>query len=285
MLQQEQDLYQDDTLLEDEIETRYLYIYEEDPEQYHWHWPKLDMSRIGNLCLQLLAIAMLAGFCVVQGQPISQVQTVNIPALLLPLQRFSASAPIVATGVKTIPARHARGMLTIYNGSILQEWLPAGFLVSTQSGIEIVTDQAVVIPAANLPAPGVATVPAHALPAGSQGNIAVDAIYQADGGDIVIKNLVPFTSGQEARTMHVVQESDREATITEAKARVEAEKPTSGLLARPCTETVQQSETHVTVRLDCQYVTYQIPAGARVLSARVEGKTVLVQLQTIVQPA
>lgn len=285
MFRQKQDDqgYQNYALPEEEIETRYVYIYDEDPEQ--WRWPKLDGRQIGNLYMQLLALIMLAGFCVVQGSPSYQIQTATVPALLLPVVRLTASAEIVATGMKTIPAIHARGTLTIYNGSILQEFLPAGFLVTTQSGIEVATDQAVTIPAADLPAPGIAMVPAHAVEAGSQGNIVAGAIHQADGSSLVIKNLASFMGGRDTRTIQVVQDADKEAAVAMAKARVEAEKPTSGLLVRPCSGTVEQTETRVAVQLLCQYVTYHVPAGARVLSAYVEGDTVIIRLQTIVQPA
>lgn len=82
MLQQEQEYYQG--IPENEMETRYVYIYDEDPERrFHWRWPKLDRNRIGHLCMQLLAIVMLAGFCTVQGQPDYQIQTVRVPALPL----------------------------------------------------------------------------------------------------------------------------------------------------------------------------------------------------------
>lgn len=284
MLQRERDYDQDcQDIPEDEIETRYLYIYDEDPEQRRC--PKLDGGRIGNRCMQLLALVLLAGFCVVQGPPIYQIQTVTVPAQFLPVMRLAASAAIVATGSKTIPATHARGTLTIYNGSILQQLLPAGFLVATPGGIEIATDQAVVIPAADLPEPGIATVPAHAVDIGRQGNITGGAIHQADGASLVIRNLTAFTGGSGARTVHVVLDADREAAVAVAKARVETAKPSGGLQAQPCREMVQQSETHVIVQLTCQYVTYSVPAGARVLAARVEGRVVIVQVQTIVQPA
>lgn len=228
---------------------------------------------------------MLVGFCVVQGQPTYQIQTVRVPARFLSVVRLTASADTVATGIKTIPATHAHGTLTTYNGSILQESLPAGFLVTTQGGIEVVTDQSVIIPQADLPVLGIATVPAHVAEAGSQGNLTRGAIHQADGGSLVIKNLTAFTGGSETHTIHIVQEGDKEAAVAVAKAKVEAEKPTTGLLAQPCSEALQQSETQVIAQLVCQYVTYRAPAGARVLSAHVEGGTVVVRLQTIVLPA
>lgn len=283
MLQQEQEHYQGyQDIPEEEIETRYIYIYDKDPEKRRW--PELDRRRIGNRCMQFLALVILVGFCVVQGPPIYQIQTVTVPARFLPVVRLTASAKVVATGIKIIPATHAHGTLTIYNGSILREFLPAGFLVTTQKGIEVATNQAMVIPAANPPAFGVATVPAHTVEAGSQSNVAAGAIYQDDSSSLIIRNLVSFTGGKDASTVHVVQGSDRDAAIAEVKARVEAERPTSELLARPCTETVRQTETQVTVQLDCQYVLYHVLSGARVLSVHVEGNTVIVRLQTVVWP-
>lgn len=286
MLQQEQRYEQDyDEIPESEIETRYVYIFDEDPEQRRWKWPTFDRSRLGNLFMQALALVLLAGFCTVQGQPNYHIQTITVPALLLPVQHFSASAPIVATGVKSIPATRARGWLTITNGSSLIETIPAGFMVESASGAQIATDQSVTVPASDGESFGKALVAAHAVVAGMRGNIAAHSLNTTEGTSLYLKNLAAFTGGQDARTIPVVQESDREAAITEAKAQVEAEKPTSGVLARPCRETMQQENEQVTARLACQYVTYTVPAQVQVLSVlQVQGSSIVLRIKEAILP-
>src|SRR5579885_1916012 len=138
---------------------------------------------------------------------------------------------------------------------------------------------------ANPPAFGIATVPAHAVEAGSQGNIATGVIYQQDGSSLTIKNLTAFAGGQDAPTTHYVQDADRADAIAAAKASVEAKKPTAGLLVRPCTEAVKQSETRVTVQVVCQYAIYRAPTNTQVLSVlQVQGSSIVLRIRKVVLP-
>ena len=265
------------------METIHVYMVRENPEQPKK--PSQRLKRTINLCMQVLALAMLAGFCVQPHNPVYAVKTIVVPATFSPIV-FRAQEEIKPTGVKTIPATRARGALTIYNGSILSESLPAGFIVTAQSGVEIATDQAVTIPPAALPEPGVATVPAHAVVLGAAGNIAADTLDQAVGSSLVVKNLAAFRGGNNASTKHFVTDADRARAIAAARGQVESQVSAEqhpGVLAG-CSEAVQQHTESATVTWSCQYATWKTPAGAQVLSAQVQGKSVVLQVREVVLP-
>ena len=71
---------------------------------------------------------------------------------------FSTSITVTPTGIKTYPAPTAHGVLTITNGSILQEELPQGMIVTAKDRVEIITDTAVFVPAGSATGLGYATV-------------------------------------------------------------------------------------------------------------------------------
>lgn len=275
---------------EDEIERVHVYMIrepleedEEPPPKRAWRWGKWEPRRIVSCLAQLAAVLMLSGMNIT---PPTQVITTNIavPAHFLPVQHIQASANIVATGVRTIQATAARGVLTIYNGAALVEQLPAGFVVTSSGGVEIATDQAVTIPAANLPAAGVAQVSAHAVQPGAAGNIEAAAIHQQDGSSLVIKNLAAFSGGQDARTETFVTTGDQARAITSARQQVAAQQPI-GLMAKPCSEQDKQQESNVSVTLTCQLVTYNAPAGVKIVTVMgVVDKSVVLRVQLAEMP-
>lgn len=278
---------QEHVIPEEEMETVYLYVYDEDPEhrwkqirdwlKQHWH----------TLLMQVLALGMLSGFCLVPGTPIYTLQTLTLPARLLPVQVYQATVKIEATGTKTLPATPARGMLTIYNGSFLTEQLPAGFIVTTRAGVEIATDSPVAIPPENPPLNGIATVAAHAVQPGSAGNIPAVAVNAVVGSSLYLKNLAAFAGGQDARTLHYVTSADRAAALAMARVQVSREQARAkrpGLLQESCAETDRQAAAAITVQLACQYVRYSTPRGVQVLAVRLYGRTVVLQVRTLVLP-
>ena len=278
--QQEREAFVLDGEDDDDIETVHLYVVPEKKRRR----PSLSLSlhQIVHRCMQALAFLLLAGLYIHPQQgPHSLTRIISVAAIPLPIRQVQASAPIVATGVKTIPAIQSQGVLTIYNGSVLTESLPAGFLVNSGSGVEVATTLAVTVPAANLPDLGVTQVSAHAVTAGEAGNISAGAIHQEDGSSLVIKNLSAFRGGQDARTEQVVTADD--LTRAEESARVEASahKP-PGIYAHACAETDIQAFTSVTVQLTCQPVTYTVPKGTKVLSVvSVIGNRVVLRVQVL----
>ncbi len=286
MLQQEQD-YQDcadiptyqgyQAIPEDEIETVYLYAYTEDPEK-RFSWNK---DQLVACCMGVLALALIVGLCFIPNTPSYTIQMLTLPAQFLPVQHVQASIAVVPTGLKQYPATSAHGVLTIYNGSFLTEQLPAEFLLTTQNGIEVAIDQAVIVPAGNPPNYGMATVPAHAVLAGSQGNIPANTLNERYGDALSITNLSAFSGGQDALQKTYVTAQDQAKALASARAQVAQNTPI-GLLAHPCTETVKQSFSRVSVILTCQLVTYQIPKQGQILSVQVSGKKVIVRVKVVV---
>jgi hypothetical protein len=258
---------------------------EREPEEQGRSWLP-DWRAIGQRCVQFLALLLLAVVCTAESSPASRIRTLTVPAILLPVQTIAARAAIIPTGVKTIPARQARGILTVYNGSILRESLPAGFIVTASTGVEIATDQAVVVPPANLPEPGVAHVPAHAIQPGAQGNIAAYSISQNDGSSLVIKNLTAFTGGKDASTVQYVTSQDKDNALAQARQQVEEQQLAGthpGVLVG-CKETATVETSSVIVSWACQYATWAAPVGAQVLSASVQGRVIVLRVREVVLP-
>ncbi|MGH2478461.1 MAG: baseplate J/gp47 family protein [Ktedonobacteraceae bacterium] len=263
--------YQDDQRDEDEMEIIHVYMLREplpDEQQSGNRW-----ATILHWIMGCLAVLLLSGFCLIPDSPVLVTRTISVPVIPLPLVQLTARVSIVPTGVSTIPALQARGTLTIYNGSILQEALPAGFIVTTHNGIEIATDQAVIVPVNNPPTDGVATVAAHAVTAGAAGNIAPGRINQADGTSLVVKNLTAFTGGQDASSELFITSGDVQHALTTARAHL-ATQQLIGLLPKPCTEQSQQNGSTLTLFWRCQYITYHVPPGVIPIGVRVQGHRV-----------
>jgi hypothetical protein len=101
------------------------------------------------------------------------------------------------------------GSITFYNGSFSSQTIAAGTLFTGRDGVEIITDQAAVIPAGNPPIYGQVTASAHALLPGLQGNIpAYDTNQACCGASVLAKNTQAFTGGAAARDFLVVTKTD-----------------------------------------------------------------------------
>ncbi len=269
-------MYQLDEQQHEVVETLHVYVYQEKPQKPRW-WNK---DRVVTLLVGLMTLTGMIALCCIPTTPLSTVKTLAVPAHFLPVQNYSATVAIIPTGKKTYPATKATGTLTIYNGSFLTQQLPAGFLLTTQSGIEIQTDTTVLIPPGNPPSYGEATVLAYALTAGESGNIPAYALNQMYGSDIAITNLTAFTGGQNEYTKTFATPNDRRSALTAARNHAAAKKP-AGLLAAPCGEKTTQPHLTVTVTWVCQFVTFTPPTGVQVLSAMVQGNRVLLRVRFV----
>src|SRR2546421_1157572 len=103
-------------------------------------------------------------------------------------------------------------MVTFTNGSVVTQALPQGMIFSGH-GIEVVTDETVVVPAGSANGYGVATVSAHALLAGQTGNIQALTINQVYGTSLFIRNLEAFTGGREASAVTFATAQDRQTAV------------------------------------------------------------------------
>src|SRR5260370_1915610 len=143
------------TVDEEPLETIHVYAVREEADRPSL-WP---------VFLALLALSAPLALCTLSpSQQPEERLAIRIPAVFLPLGVFTASVQIIPTGVKEFPASPARGELTIYNGSILTQGLPSGFIVTPASGVEILTNRPVTIPLPNPPNYTLTHVPPHPLP-------------------------------------------------------------------------------------------------------------------------
>lgn len=253
------------------LETIHLY-YERDEE------PELPRSSfaVGVLLFSLLSFVVLVwGLCSIPPT----LETVIVPTHFLPLKRFAATITIVPTGVKTSPASTATGMLTIYNGSFLSERIPQGLILVAKNGVEVTTNESVIVPAANPPTYGIATVSAHALISGTSGNIAAYQLASVEDASIYIRNLTPFRGGRDASRIVYATMQDRQKALETARARISRLIP-QNMLDGPCDESRGKNQ----VTWICQYVTYIPPVFFRVVGVEVRGKQVVMYGYAVARP-
>jgi len=264
------------TVDEEPLETIHLYAVREEAARPSL-WP---------VFLALLALSTPLALCTLSpSQQPEERLAIRIPAVFLPLGVFTASVQIIPTGVKEFPASPARGELTIYNGSILTQELPSGFIVTSENGVEVATDSPVTIPPANPPSYGIATVPSHALQLGKVGNIAAYEVNAVYGADIYIKNLTAFRDGRDVKVVKVVTNQDTHLALTNARSiLISQTNRYPGMLAYPCKERLVQKTLLLMASWGCQFVTFIPPPGAKVLSARLSGRTVVLQIMMTLAP-
>ena len=257
---------------EEPLETIHLYVVREEE-------PRPSLLPVILSTLVLLALTAIG--VLVPYKPLYVRETIRVPAILLPLRSFSTSVTITPTGEKTYPAIPAHGILTIYNGSILSQELPPGMIFTGKDRAEVITDEAVAVPAGNPPSYGMAQVAAHAVVPGTTGNIAVRDIDQVLGTFLYIRNLRPFTGGKQAHTVTFITSQDRENGLSQARTTL-IQNTLTGLLQSPCKETVTGNQP-LQVSWTCQFVTYSAPQG-KVLHAEVAGKSVVLEIVYVERP-
>lgn len=267
---------------EDQMET--LYIYTEDP-----YAPRLNKHQVIALAMGCLAIGLILALCFAlpsSTQPVYTLKTISVQAHFY-TQVFNADIAINPTGKKEYPATKAKGTLVIYNGSFLAQQLPANLMVTASNGVTFATDYAITIPGENTadspPSNGIATVTAHAVDAGSQGNVQAGAINAVYGSSLFIKNLAAFTNGRDAYTETYATNQDKQNALDAARQELTMKK-WIGLQAQPCTETIKQTETNVSVSWQCQYASYRLLSdvqASQVASVRVQGDKVILVVKVV----
>lgn len=208
-----------------------------------------------------------------------QVNTITLKSstalgkLLSPIT-LSQSLTVPATGKGHQDARAASGTLTFYNGQFQSVFIAADTVLTAPDGIQVLTDSSATMPAGNPPAYGQVTIAAHASSPGASGNIAAYAISQpCCAASVLVKNLAPFTGGQDERNFQVVTQEDISMAATTLKANVSASTsaalegqrmPGQALQPTPCTPTITTNHrpgdeaTNVTVSVSqtCSAVFY-----------------------------
>ena len=253
--------------VENEVETVHLYVVREHEKKPYTLLPLL----CALVCL--LGIAALTLYSA--QHPYYEHERLTVPAVALPPKVFTAQAPIIPTGIKTYPATTARGVLTITNGSVIAQILPAGFTAVSNTNVSVVTDSAVYVPAGSADGYGMTTVPAHLLTSGI--NLSTLSVNQTLGTSLYVRNLQPFTGGRPAHTVIFATTADKQTALLQARGILLSK---SSGLHYPCQEVVNSHA--VTVRIivtwRCQYVGYRIPSYMHVSSVQLIGRQLILSV-------
>lgn len=259
--------------VQEPIETIHLYVVRENEEP-----PRPSLLPLALSTLLLLAVVAVGVFFPSQQPEIRT--TLRLPAVFLPLKTLTASVAIIPTGMKVYPATTARGILTLTNGSVITQELPPG-MIFTGSGVEVITDEVVLVPAGNAEGFGVATVSAHSLLIGKKGNIAALSINQVYGTSLFIRNLSPFTGGNDSHSVQVVTAKDRQNAITFARASLTAQVAhIQAILAQPCRESAIGNNV-LLVAWICQFIAYPHMCYTAI---RLRGKNLFVTVVSTPRP-
>jgi hypothetical protein len=254
---------------------------DEKPETIHLYVVREENIRppIFPIVLSVLALSVLVAFCALTPyqQPVTRA-VIRVPAVLLPIRTFTVTTAIVPTGVKVYPATTAHGILTITNGSIIGQSIPAGFTIQS-----VTTDSAVYVPPGNANGYGWVQVEAHALVSGKGGNFATLAINQVIGSSLYIRNLTPFYGGHNAYTVKFITSNDRSVALSKART-ILISKATG--LHYPCTEYVNNKNLYVNIYVNwrCQLLTYHIPSYMHVSNVQLIGTNFLLSVWYIEHP-
>lgn len=259
--------------MKEPMETIYLYLVREEGEEAPRPFWALPLLWAG-LCLVFIAALTLSS----GEHPALDRQTIRVPIRVLPPTTFTTSVKVVPTGVKTFPAMHATGTLTLTNGSIVSEELPQGMLFLTTTGVAVVTEAAVWVPAGSATGYGSATVAAHVVP--TDVNLVPLAVNQVVGTSLYVRNLVPFTGGRKAATITFATSEDRLRAIAQAR-QVLARHTRSELLLRPCQETVTGA---IIVWWQCEFVTYHVPSDMHVIGVQLRETFLFIEVVFVVRP-
>ena len=234
-------------------------------------WVVLCMNMA--LCLALFFLDMLPSLTDRATITLVPKQAAIATVASVPLQP-RVLTPLVLTQKKTVPATQhihrdaavATGELTFYNALQQPQYIAAGALITTRSGVNIVTTQDATIPAGDGVTNGSASVAAQATDPGPQGNIPASTLNGTCCREyILVKNLSSFLGGRNARDFMVVSEKDIEPPITAMQTALtqnmylqfqrETQKAERLVQPLPCTRSVTTTHaigdeaTSVTVRL------------------------------------
>jgi len=127
-----------------------------------------------------------------------------------PTTANQSQATVKGSGRTQTDPLPARGTLTFANSRPFSQTVAAGTTFTVRDGVQIVSDQAAVIPAGNGITNGSAIVRAHAIPAGTAGNIPALTLNVASccATGIAVSNTAAFTGGQDPQDYTFVTQID-----------------------------------------------------------------------------
>jgi len=137
----------------------------------------------------------------------------GVPGRVLPGLTLTQSTSTNATGQGHQNAHAASGTLTFYNGLFTVQTVYASTIFRRADGVQVVTDQMGTIPPNIPPQDGQARIAAHALYAGQVGNIQALDINGTVSSSLFVKNLAPFSGGQNERDYPMVTKADLDRVV------------------------------------------------------------------------
>lgn len=183
-----------------------------------------------------------------------------------------------ATGTAHQDAQVAHGRITFYNAAPVDQTVGAGTLLTGADGIQIVTEQDALIPAALPPTEGQATVAAHAVVTGPAGNIPAHDIYGSCCRLNIFAVNGPFHGGENARSYSTVTEQDITTVVSSLKTsldqsvqaalQTQVQSDETLITPLPCQQSVttdhhpgdETTQIHITVSETCTGAVYQTQA-------------------------
>jgi hypothetical protein len=249
------------------------------PETIHLYIVREEASRppLLPIILSVVALSVLVAFCALTPyqQPVTRL-TIRVLAVLLPLRTFTATTAIIPTGVKVYPATTAHGVLTITNGSIIGQSIPAGFTVQG-----VATDSAVYVPGGNANGYGWAQITAHAGIPGKNGNLPAYAINSVIGSSVYIRNLSSFSGGHDSYSVKYVTAENKQTALIKARNQLAI---LAVGLRYPCLENHFRNSTKMVLTWRCQFLTYHIPPYMHVSNVQLIGTNFLLSVWYIEHP-
>ena len=130
------------------------------------------------------------------------------------------SKTVKTTGVGHVPGVQAKGQLTFYNAFSHPQTIAVGTVLTDANGVQLVNDEAALIPAATPPTEGSVTVAAHAINAGVNGNISAFDFNNVPccTSGVNVQNTSAFSGGQDAFSYAFVEQSDIDGVVNPFQA-------------------------------------------------------------------
>jgi hypothetical protein len=141
------------------------------------------------------------------------VRGTELPGRALAVITMNQAQTVPTTGKGHQDARVAHGFLTFYNAATYSQIIAAGTLLTGANGVQVITEQDALIPAAQYPTFGQMTIPAQAVLAGPGGNSAAGTIYGPCCRLNVSAVSSAFSGGALARDYPTVTEQDIQAVV------------------------------------------------------------------------
>lgn len=203
----------------------------------------LLVGAAGGMMVSPLLFATATITLTPESHALTGTAAIPLTVRLYPGTREILTRTIAATGTATRPATAARGSITFYNGLPARQTISSGTLLTSTSGVPVLTEEDAYIPAATPPTEGSTTVAARAENTGPAGNIAAATMGGPCCRAYVLAYNGAFWGGADARTYRTPTASDIADALdplrSQLDSRVQGEihtwlRPGDGLLPPKC---------------------------------------------------